>query len=701
MFKRILIANRGEIACRIIKTARRLGIKTVAVYSEADQDALHVEMADEAVLLGPPPASESYLVIEKIIAACKQTGAEAVHPGYGFLSEREAFATALAQAGVVFIGPNPRAIAAMGDKIESKKAAAAAGVATVPGHLGIIGDAEEAMRVAAAIGYPVMIKASAGGGGKGMRIAHSAPEIAEGFERARSEARSSFGDERVFIEKFIVDPRHVEIQVLGDKHGNVIHLGERECSIQRRNQKVVEEAPSPLLDAKTRRRMGEQAVALASAVGYDSAGTVEFVAGQDRSFYFLEMNTRLQVEHPVTELVTGIDLVEQMIRIAAGEKLALTQGDVKASGWAIETRVYAEDPARNFLPSVGRLVRYRPPPETSAGGVTVRNDTGVQEGGEISIYYDPMIAKLVTHAPTREAAIAAQVDALDAFTIDGVRHNIAFLSAVMQNARWKAGRLSTAFLAEEFPHGFSDIAPEGETARVLAAVAAAIDHVLGERKRRISGQQGGRAVTRERRRAVRLGETEIRLDIARAAAPALRGGGQRSPTRGSLPLPLQTDAAALEVRFAQKEEGRKRARAENSHILVSDWRPGDPLWSGSIDGRQISVQVRPVLNGFDLSHHGVETRAYVYTEREAAAVRLMPARKVIDAGKAVRCPMPGLVVSIAVGEGQEVKAGETLAVVEAMKMENVLRADRDGVVKRIHARRGDSLAVDAVILEFA
>ncbi len=534
MFKRILIANRGEIACRIIRTAHRLGIETVAVYSEADQDALHVEMADEAVLLGPPPASESYLVIEKIIAACKQTGAEAVHPGYGFLSEREAFASALAQAGIVFIGPNQHAIAAMGDKIESKKVAAAAGVATVPGHLGVIADAGEAVRVAEVIGYPVMIKASAGGGGKGMRIARSAPEVADGFERARSEARSAFGDERVFIEKFIVDPRHVEIQVLGDKHGNIIHLGERECSIQRRNQKVVEEAPSPLLDAKTRRKMGQQAVALAKAVGYDSAGTVEFVAGQDRSFYFLEMNTRLQVEHPVTELVTGIDLVEQMIRIAAGEKLALAQADVKSSGWAVETRVYAEDPTRNFLPSIGRLVRYRPPPETSAAttakGVTVRNDTGVQEGGEISLYYDPMIAKLITHAPTREAAIAAQVDALDAFTIDGVRHNIPFLSALMQHPRWKAGKLSTAFLAEEFPHGFSAIPPQGKVARVLAAVAAAIDHVLGERKRQISGQQQGRAVTRERRRAVRLGETEIRLDIARAD-PASAGGARRDAVR--------------------------------------------------------------------------------------------------------------------------------------------------------------------------
>src|SRR4030081_1777307 len=424
MFKRILIANRGEIACRIIKTARRMGIETVAVYSEADRDALHVEMADLAVPIGPPAAAESYLVIDKIVEACRNSGAEAVHPGYGFLSERESFARALAADGIVFIGPNPAAIAAMGDKIESKKAAAKARVSTVPGHLGVIEDDKQAARIAAEIGFPVMIKASAGGGGKGMRIAHSAAEVAEGFARARSEAKSSFGDDRVFIEKFIVDPRHVEIQVLGDKHGNVIHLGERECTIQRRNQKVVEEAPSPLLDAATRKKMGEQAVALAKAVGYDSAGTVEFVAAQDKSFYFLEMNTRLQVEHPVTELVSGIDVVEQMIRVAAGEKLKIKQSDVKLAGWAVETRIYAEDPYRNFLPSIGRVVRYRPPPESRTAGVTVRTDTGVREGSEISLFYDPMIAKLITHGPTRNDATAAQMDALDAFTIEGVRHNI-------------------------------------------------------------------------------------------------------------------------------------------------------------------------------------------------------------------------------------------------------------------------------------
>jgi len=668
MFKRILIANRGEIACRIIKTARKLGIETVAVYSEADRDALHVAMADSAIAIGPPPASESYLVIEKIVAACKQSGAEAVHPGYGFLSEREAFPKALSAAGIVFIGPNPKAIAAMGDKIESKKAAAAAKVSTVPGHLGVIESEAEAVRIAEEIGYPVMIKASAGGGGKGMRIAHSKADVKEGFVRARSEAKSSFGDERVFIEKFITDPRHVEIQVLGDKHGNVIYLGERECSIQRRNQKVIEEAPSPLLDAATRKKMGEQAVALAKAVGYDSAGTVEFVAGQDKSFYFLEMNTRLQVEHPVTELVTGIDLVEQMIRIAAGEKLAIRQSDVKFDGWAVESRVYAEDPYRNFLPSTGRLTRYRPPQEQTANGVTVRNDTGVYEGGEISLYYDPMIAKLVTHAPTRAAAIAAQSDALDAFVIDGIRHNIPFLAALMAHPRWQAGKLSTGFIAEEFPGGFHAGAPQGEIAKVLAAVAAAIDHVLGERKRRISGQLGGKTVTRESERAVWLGEEEIRLTVKR-------------------------ENGVIEVRF---HDGRARASR-----VVSDWKPGAPVWNGTVDGHPATVQVRAIPNGFALSYRGVETRAYVYTEREAGYARLMPVRKAGDTGKQVVCPMPGLVVSIAVKEGQEVKAGETVAVVEAMKMENVLRAEIDGTVKKINAKPGDSLAVDAVILEFA
>jgi len=669
MFKRILIANRGEIACRIIKTARRMGIETVAVYSEADKDALHVAMADTAIAIGPPEAAKSYLLIDKIVTACKTSRAEAVHPGYGFLSEREAFPKALAAAGIVFIGPNSKAIAAMGDKIESKKAAAAAKVSTVPGHLGVIEDDNEAITIAEQIGYPVMIKASAGGGGKGMRIAYSKAEVAEGFVRARSEAKSSFGDDRVFIEKFIIDPRHVEIQILGDKHGNVIYLGERECSIQRRNQKVVEEAPSPLLDAATRKKMGEQAVALARTVGYDSAGTVEFVAAQDRSFYFLEMNTRLQVEHPVTELVTGIDLVEQMIRSAAGEKLSLKQSDVKLKGWAVETRVYAEDPYRNFLPSTGRLTRYRPPKEQVRDGVTVRNDTGVYEGGEISLYYDPMIAKLVTHAPKREQAIEAQAEALDAFVIDGIRHNIPFLAALMAHPRWRAGKLSTGFIAEEFPEGFHPHTPDGERADVIAAVAAAIDHVLGERKRQISGQMNGKSVTRESQRAVWLGKHERKLEVKR-------------------------DNRAIEVRF--REQGDYGAQR-----LVADWRPGDPIWSGTIDGHVVAVQVRTIPNGFALAYRGVETNAYVYTEREAAYARLMRVKQAADSGKHVLCPMPGLVVSIAVNEGQEVKAGETVAVVEAMKMENVLRAEIDGIVKKINAKPGDSLAVDAVILEFA
>src|SRR3954453_10054603 len=541
MFKRILIANRGEIACRIIKTARRMGIGTVAVYSEADRDALHVEMADEAVLIGPPPAAQSYLVIDRIVEACRRTGAEAVHPGYGFLSEREAFPRALEQAGIVFIGPNAGAIAAMGDKIESKKAAEKANVSTVPGHLGVIEDDRHAVQIADEIGYPVMIKASAGGGGKGMRIAHSTAEVAEGFNLAKAEAKASFGDDRVFIEKFIVPPRHIEIQLLGDKHGNVIYLGERECSIQRRNQKVIEEAPSPLLDAATRKKMGEQPLALAKAVGYDSAGTVEFVAGQDKSYYFLEMNPRLQVEHPVTELITGIDLVEQMIRVAAGEALKFKQSDVKLTGWAVESRVYAEDPTRNFLPSTGRLTTYRPPEESQANGVTVRNDTGVYEGGEISIWYDPMIAKLVTHANTREAAIDAQAEALDAFAIDGIRHNIPFLTALMAHPRWRAGKLSTGFIAEEYKDGFHNPAPEGESAKMLAAVAVAIDHKLGQRKRRISGQLTGRAVTRATSRRVWLGTNEYVVEVTEAAA-AHFGDGE-------VGLVLENGDTALMVRY--------------------------------------------------------------------------------------------------------------------------------------------------------
>ena len=667
MFKKILIANRGEIACRVIKTARKMGIKTVAVYSDADKDALHVEMADESVNIGAPAASESYLVIEKIIDACKKTGAEAVHPGYGFLSERAAFAEALKANGIVFIGPNVGAIEAMGDKIESKKFANAANVSTVPGYLGVIETPEEAVQIADGIGYPVILKASAGGGGKGMRIAHTREEVAESFARSKSEAKSSFGDDRVFVEKFIVNPRHIEIQVLGDKHGNVIYLGERECSIQRRNQKVIEEAPSPLLDEATRKKMGEQAVALAKAVNYDSAGTVEFVAGQDKSFYFLEMNTRLQVEHPVTELITGIDLVEQMIRVAAGEELSIKQADVQLKGWAVESRIYAEDPTRNFLPSTGRLVKYRPPAEGRWEGVTVRNDTGVFEGGEISIYYDPMIAKLVTHAGDRLTAIEAQARALDGFVIDGIRHNIPFLSSLMQHARWRSGNISTAFIAEEYPDGFSPLTAEGETAHRMAAVAAFVDNIGNERKRQISGQmQVQRPVKFQNTRSVLLDKTRYDIEI-------------------------DSGADALLVRFAE---------GGHAHRLESEWVPGQPVWNGLIDGEAVAVQVRAILNGFEIAHAGVTVEARVFTRREAELFALMPEKKVADTSKALLCPMPGLIKALYVAEGQDVKAGDPLAMVEAMKMENVLRAERDATVKALKCKEGDSLAVDAVIMEF-
>ena len=672
MFKKILIANRGEIACRIIKTARKLGIATVAVYSDADRDALHVEMADEAVNIGPPPAAQSYLQIDRIVEVCRSTGADAVHPGYGFLSEREAFPVALEKAGIVFIGPNPRAIAAMGDKIESKKAAARARVSTVPGHLGEIADARQAVKIAAEIGYPVMIKASAGGGGKGMRIAWNAKEAEEGFALARSEAKSSFGDDRVFVEKFIENPRHIEIQVLGDKHGNIVYLGERECSIQRRNQKVIEEAPSPLLDAKTRKAMGEQAVALARAVGYDSAGTVEFVAGQDRSFFFLEMNTRLQVEHPVTEMVTGIDLVEQMIRIAAGEKLKIRQSDVVMNGWAVESRIYAEDPYRNFLPSIGRLTRYRPPQEGPRDGGTIRNDTGVFEGAEISVHYDPMIAKLVSHGADRQQAIELQSDALDAFVIDGVGHNIPFLAALMQHPRWRAGKLSTGFIAEEFKRGFKSPLPEGEQLELFAAVAIAIDHLGNARRREISQQMNGPVVRFASRRIARVGAQVM---------PALVEGGLGEP---------------IKVSFLDgKDKPRKPLE------LDSAWWPGEPVWRGVVRGKRVAVQVRPVLNGYDLFYKGIDARCFVYTEREAELVALMPEKVAADTAKLVLCPMPGLVKAVYVVPGQRVKQGEALCVVEAMKMENILRAEREGEVKTIKAKPGDSLAVDAVIMEFA
>ncbi|WP_394891853.1 acetyl-CoA carboxylase biotin carboxylase subunit [Mesorhizobium sp. AaZ16] len=669
MFKKILIANRGEIACRVIKTAKKMGIATVAVYSDADREAIHVEMADEAVHIGPAAASQSYLVPEKIIEACKTTGAEAVHPGYGFLSERASFCEALEAEGIVFIGPKPKAIRAMGDKIESKKFANGAKVSTVPGFLGVIEDAAHAEKIAGEIGYPVMIKASAGGGGKGMRIAWSKREVRDGFQSSKNEAKSSFGDDRVFIEKFIVDPRHIEIQVLGDAHGNCIYLGERECSIQRRNQKVVEEAPSPFLDARTRKAMGEQSVALAKAVDYQSAGTVEFIVDAEKNFYFLEMNTRLQVEHPVTELVTGVDLVEQMIRIAAGEKLAIRQSDVKMTGWAVESRLYAEDPYRNFLPSIGRLTRYRPPEEGRTGGIVIRNDTGVTEGSEISMHYDPMIAKLCTWAPDRLQAIDAMSEALDEFVVDGIEHNIPFLAALMRHPRWREGRISTAFIAEEYPDGFAAIVPDTGEKAVLAAVATAVELLRRDRLDRLSGRLAPHSGALKPDWVVRLGNEYLSIALG----------------EGMVSIPIEIDISV--------EEGAPLT-------VASDWRPGDPVWRGTVGGRQVTAQIRPVENGVRIAWKGMAATARVMRPRTAELDRLMPAKIAPDTSKLLLCPMPGLVVSILVAEAQEVKAGEMLAVVEAMKMENVLRAERDLTIARINAKPGDSLAVDAVIMEF-
>jgi propionyl-CoA carboxylase alpha chain len=669
MFKKILIANRGEIACRVIKTAKKMGIATVAVYSDADRDAIHVEMADEVVHIGPAAASQSYLLPEKIIEACKATGADAVHPGYGFLSERASFCEALEAEGIIFIGPKPKAIRAMGDKIESKKFANAAKVSTVPGFLGIIEDAAHAEKIAGEIGYPVMIKASAGGGGKGMRIAWSKREVRDGFQSSKNEAKSSFGDDRVFIEKFIVDPRHIEIQVLGDAYGNCIYLGERECSIQRRNQKVVEEAPSPFLDEKTRHAMGEQAVALARAVDYQSAGTVEFIVDAEKNFYFLEMNTRLQVEHPVTELVTGIDLVEQMIRVAAGEKLAIKQSDVKMTGWAVESRLYAEDPYRNFLPSIGRLTRYRPPEEGRSGDIVIRNDTGVTEGSEISMHYDPMIAKLCTWAPDRLQAIDAMSEALDDFVVDGIEHNIPFLAALMRHPRWREGRISTAFIAEEYPDGFAAIVPDADEKAVLAAVAIAVELLRRDRLDRLSGRLAPHSGALKPDWVVRLGNEYLNVALG----------------EGMVSIPLEMDMSV--------EEGAPLT-------VASDWRPGEPVWRGTVGGRQVAAQIRPVENGVRIAWKGMAATARVMRPRTAELDRLMPAKIAPDTSKLLLCPMPGLVISILVAEAQEVKAGEMLAVVEAMKMENVLRAERDLTVAKINAKPGDSLAVDAVIMEF-
>ncbi|MDS4042300.1 MAG: acetyl-CoA carboxylase biotin carboxylase subunit [Candidatus Competibacter sp.] len=660
MFKKILIANRGEIACRVIKTARKMGIKTVAVYSEADKDALHVELADEAVFIGPPPTAQSYLVIDRILQACKDTGAEAVHPGYGFLSERPAFCEALEKEGIVFIGPKVKAIDAMGDKITSKKLAKEAGVSTVPGYTEVIKDTKEAVEIASGIGYPVMIKASAGGGGKGMRVAWNDAECADGFERATNEARSSFGDERVFIEKYIEEPRHIEIQVLGDSHGNIVYLGERECSLQRRHQKVIEEAPSPFLDEATRKAMGEQAVALARAVDYQSAGTVEFIVDAKRNFYFLEMNTRLQVEHPVTEYITGLDLVEQMIRVAAGEKLSFTQEDVKLKGWAIESRVYAEDPFRNFLPSIGRLVKYLPPKESEV----VRVDTGVYEGGEVSMYYDPMIAKLITYGSTRDRAIAHMRDALNEFFIRGVQHNISFLAALMVHTRFMTGRISTNMIAEEYPHGFhaSDV-PHDDPA-LLISVAAFIHRRYMDRAARTSGQLLGH-------------ERKVGNDWV-----VLMGGQQH---------PVHVDPA---------EGGYDVVYMGEIYLVRSEWQFGQPLFKGTLNGTEICIQVERRDMIYRLFHWGSQADMMVLSPGVADLQALMPVKAPPDLSKFLLSPMPGLLTKVAVQVGQEVKAGEELAVIEAMKMENVLRAEQDTKVAKIMAVPGDSLAVDQAIIEF-
>jgi propionyl-CoA carboxylase alpha chain len=667
MFSKILIANRGEIACRVIRTARKLGIATVAVYSDADRDALHVRQADEAVHIGPAASAQSYLRIANILDAVKATGADAVHPGYGFLAENANFAEALRAEGVAFIGPPPVAIEAMGDKITSKKIAASAGVSTVPGHMGLIEDADEAVRIASSIGYPVMIKASAGGGGKGMRIAWNDEEAREGFRSSRNEAKSSFGDDRIFIEKFVTEPRHIEIQVLGDRHGNIVYLGERECSIQRRNQKVIEEAPSPFLDAATRQAMGEQAVALAKAVGYHSAGTVEFIVDGDRNFYFLEMNTRLQVEHPVTELVTGIDLVEEMIRVAAGEKLRIAQGDVKLDGWAIESRLYAEDPYRNFLPSIGRLTRYRPPEEgQQADGTVIRNDTGVFEGGEISMYYDPMIAKLCAWGETREQAVRAMSAALDDFEVEGIGHNLPFLSAVMEHPRFSGGRLTTAFIAEEWPEGFSGVEPGAEQARVLAAVAAFINQRVQKRAVLISGELANH-----------------QRKVGRDWVVKLNGSGEFVVT-------VKDDGSKTVVGFED----------DTSLTVVSDWLPGRSHAHFSVRGKPIGVKVQVVNSALRLRWQGIDVKAHVRSPRTAELARLMPEKLPPDTSKMLLCPMPGVVTAIAVKAGDEVQEGQALATIEAMKMENVLRAERRGVVKKIAVEPGASLAVDELIMEF-
>ncbi len=665
MFNKILIANRGEIACRVIKTAKQMGIKTVAVFSDADRNALHVQMADEAVNIGPPPANQSYIDIEKVISAVKKTNAQAVHPGYGFLSENAKFAKSLSDIGVTFIGPPENAIESMGDKITSKKIAQEAGVNTVPGYMGVIKDENEALSISEKIGYPVMIKASAGGGGKGMRIAWNDSEVKEGFQSSKNEAASSFGDDRIFIEKFVTQPRHIEIQVLADTKGNCIYLGERECSIQRRNQKVVEEAPSSFLDEKTRRKMGEQACNLAKAVGYSSAGTVEFIVDKDKNFYFLEMNTRLQVEHPVTELITGIDLVEQMILVATGKPLSITQKDIKLTGWAIESRLYAEDPYRNFLPSIGRLTRYRPPAEIKDKHSIVRNDTGVYEGGEISMYYDPMIAKLCTWAPDRAKAIEQMRIALDRFEVEGIGHNLPFLSAVMDHKKFISGKITTAFIAEEYSEGFNGVDLNDDEIKDLAACAAAMNRVAEIRRTKISGRMDNH----ERR----VGDDWV-VQIA-----------------GKVFLVnVLADTAGANVIFED----------ETSIRISGDWLPGKKLANMTAGDKNLVFKINKITGGFRMRTRGADLKVLVRTPRQAELSKHMQEKLPPDTSKMLLCPMPGLLVKIDVEIGQEVQEGQPLCTVEAMKMENILRAERKGVVAKINSSVGDSLAVDDIILEF-
>ena len=660
MFEKILIANRGEIACRVIRSAKKMGIKTVAVYSDADRHALHVQMADEAVNIGPAPSTQSYLLKEKILQACLDTGAQAVHPGYGFLSENSEFCELLAKAGIVFIGPKTHAIQAMGDKITSKQLARDAGVNTIPGYSDVLRDGDHAVEIANRIGYPVMLKATAGGGGKGMRVAHNDPECRDGFERASNEARSSFGDDRMFVEKFIEEPRHIEVQIIADSHDNIVYLNERECSLQRRHQKVIEEAPSPFLDETTRKQMGEQAVALARAVQYQSAGTVEFIVDSQRNFYFLEMNTRLQVEHPVTELITGVDLVELMIRVADGERLPISQQDVSIDGWAIEARVYAEDPSRNFLPSTGRLVYYRPPENDDH----VRVDTGVFEGGEVSMYYDPMIAKLITHGADREEAIAHMRAALDRFLIRGVSHNISFLSALMVNPRFVAGNMTTNMIGEEYPDGFQPTDLSHQDPTIFISVAASMMRGYRDRAAKIDGQ--------------------------------LNGHERRVPDDWVILMNNEHHAVSV----IEAQGGHDVKYKGHTYAVRSKWEFGQPIFSGTINGEQVFIQVLREDQTYRLFHGGSQVDVRIVTPKVAELIKYMPDKPPPDLSKYLLSPMPGLLVSVAVKEGDEINAGQELAVLEAMKMENTLTAAFDGVVSRINHKPGANLAVDDVIMEF-